>query len=72
MPAASVMALALFELDFAAFTQLPSRFSAEPLARVSRFGFLMITPVCGFPAASVAFGLSDTITLACLVPASPA
>ena len=43
------MALALFELDFAAFTTLPSRFSAEPLAReeraallerVSRFGFI--------------------------------
>jgi hypothetical protein len=46
---ANRMALALFELDFAAFTQLPSRFSAEPLARearaallerVSRFGFI--------------------------------
>ena len=43
------MALALFELDFAAFTTLPSRLSAEPLAReeraallerVSRFGFI--------------------------------
>jgi hypothetical protein len=43
------MALELFELDFAAFTALPSRFSAEPLAReeraillerVSRFGFI--------------------------------
>ncbi len=43
------MALALFELDFAAFTALPSRYSAEPLAReeraallarVTRFGFI--------------------------------
>jgi hypothetical protein len=43
------LALALFELDFAAFTALPSRFSAEPLAReeraalldrVTRFGFI--------------------------------
>lgn len=43
------MALELFELDFAAFTALPSRYSAEPLAReergallerVSRFGFI--------------------------------
>lgn len=43
------LALALFELDFAAFSRLPSRFSAEPLAReerarllerVSRDGFI--------------------------------
>lgn len=43
------LALELFELDFAAFTALPSRYSAEPLAReeraallerVSRFGFI--------------------------------
>ena len=43
------LALTLFELDFAAFTALPSRFSAEPLAReeraalldrVTRFGFI--------------------------------
>ena len=43
------MALELFEMDFAAFTALPSRFSAEPMAReeraslldrVSRFGFI--------------------------------
>lgn len=43
------LALELFELDFAAFTALPSRFSAEPLAReeraalldrVTRFGFI--------------------------------
>ncbi|MEW5786768.1 MAG: MEKHLA domain-containing protein [Pseudomonadota bacterium] len=43
------LALDLFELDFAAFTALPSRFSAEPLAReeraallerVSRHGFI--------------------------------
>lgn len=43
------LALQLFELDFAAFTALPSRFSAEPLAReeraalldrVGRFGFI--------------------------------
>lgn len=42
-------ALALFELDFAAFTELPSRFSAEPLLReerarlldrVTRFGII--------------------------------
>lgn len=30
------LALELFELDFAAFTRLPSRFSAEPLARDER------------------------------------
>lgn len=30
------LALELFELDFAAFTRLPSRFSAEPLAREER------------------------------------
>jgi hypothetical protein len=29
-------ALELFELDFAAFTRLPSRYSAEPLARAAR------------------------------------
>lgn len=29
-------ALTLFEMDFAAFTQLPSRFSAEPLRREER------------------------------------
>lgn len=43
------LALQLFEMDFAAFAQLPSRFSAEPLAReerarllerVSRDGFI--------------------------------
>jgi len=43
------MALELFEMDFAAFTALPSRFSAEPMAReeraallerVSRFGYI--------------------------------
>jgi len=43
------LALELFELDFAAFTALPSRLSAEPLVRedraalldrVSRFGFI--------------------------------
>lgn len=43
------MALELFEMDFSVFTALPSRFSAEPLAReeraallerVSRFGFI--------------------------------
>ena len=43
------LALELFELDWAAFTALPSRYSAEPLAReeraalldrVSRFGFI--------------------------------
>lgn len=46
---ANRLALDLFELDFAAFTALPSRFSAEPLAReeraallerVSRHGFI--------------------------------
>ncbi|WP_035383879.1 MEKHLA domain-containing protein [Ferriphaselus sp. R-1] len=30
------LALELFELDFAAFTRLPSRYSAEPLAREAR------------------------------------
>ena len=30
------LALELFEMDFAAFTRLPSRFSAEPLAREER------------------------------------
>lgn len=30
------MALALFEMDFAAFTRLPSRYSAEPLLREER------------------------------------
>lgn len=43
------LALELFEMDFAAFTRLPSRFSAEPLlreerarllARVARDGFI--------------------------------
>lgn len=43
------LALAVFEMDFAVFTRLPSRFSAEPLAReerarllerVSRNGFI--------------------------------
>ena len=43
------LALELFELDWTAFTALPSRYSAEPLAReeraalldrVSRFGFI--------------------------------
>jgi len=33
-------ALALFEMDFAAFTRLPSRFSAEPLLREERAGLL--------------------------------
>lgn len=45
----NLLALELFELDFAAFTALPSRYSAEPLAReeraallerVTRFGFI--------------------------------
>jgi hypothetical protein len=30
------LALELFEMDFAAFTRLPSRFSAEPLLRAER------------------------------------
>lgn len=30
------LALELFEMDFAAFTRLPSRFSAEPLERAER------------------------------------
>jgi hypothetical protein len=43
------LALELFEMNFAAFTALPSRYSAEPMAReeraallerVSRFGFI--------------------------------
>jgi hypothetical protein len=33
-------ALTLFELDFAAFTKLPSRFSAEPLERDARLRLL--------------------------------
>ena len=33
-------ALELFELDFAAFTALPSRYSAEPLAREERAALL--------------------------------
>ncbi len=34
------MALELFEMDFASFTQLPSRFSAEPMERDARERFL--------------------------------
>lgn len=34
------LALELFEMDFAAFTALPSRFSAEPLARGERAALL--------------------------------
>lgn len=34
------LALEVFELDFAAFTALPSRFSAEPLAREERAALL--------------------------------
>jgi hypothetical protein len=34
------LALDVFELDFAAFTQLPSRFSAEPLLREERDALL--------------------------------
>ena len=34
------MALELFELDFAAFTALPSRYSAEPVAREERAALL--------------------------------
>lgn len=35
------LALELFEQDFAAFTRLPSRYSAEPLARAARAELLM-------------------------------
>lgn len=34
------LALELFEMDFAAFTALPSRYSAEPLAREERAALL--------------------------------
>ncbi len=42
------MALELFELDFAAFTALPSRLSAEPLVREERAALLERVNRCGF------------------------
>lgn len=42
------MALAAFALDFAAFTRLPSRFSAEPLAREERARLLARVSRDGF------------------------
>ena len=41
-------ALELFELDFAAFTRLPSRYSAEPLARSERARLLRRVDRDGF------------------------
>lgn len=41
-------ALSLFELDFAAFTQLPSRYSAEPLLREERDALLTRVREHGF------------------------
>jgi hypothetical protein len=42
------LALSLFELDFAAFTQLPSRYSAEPLLREERDALLARVREHGF------------------------
>lgn len=42
------MALNLFEMDFAAFTRLPSRFSAEPLLREARDALLQRVSRDGF------------------------
>lgn len=36
----NALALSVFEMDFAAFTQLPSRYSAEPLLREERAALL--------------------------------
>jgi len=41
------MALSLFEMDFAAFTTLPSRFSAEPMLREDRARLLDRVSRCG-------------------------
>lgn len=42
------LALELFEMDFAAFTQLPSRYSAEPLERDARARLLARVSAQGF------------------------
>src|SRR3954468_2265015 len=42
------LALRCFELDFAAFTRLPSRFSAEPLLRAERDALLARVQAQGF------------------------
>jgi len=42
------LALSLFELDFAAFTRLPSRYSAEPLLREERDALLARVREHGF------------------------
>lgn len=42
------LALELFEMDFAAFTRLPSRYSAEPLAREERARLLERVTSDGF------------------------
>jgi hypothetical protein len=42
------LALSVFELDFAAFTQLPSRYSAEPLLREERDALLARVRERGF------------------------
>ena len=42
------LALSLFELDFAAFTRLPSRYSAEPLLREERDALLARVHTRGF------------------------
>jgi hypothetical protein len=42
------LALQLFEMDFAAFTRLPSRLSAEPLAREERARLLARVTEFGF------------------------
>lgn len=42
------LALELFEMDFSAFTALPSRYSAEPLAREARAALLQRVARDGF------------------------
>lgn len=42
------LALSVFDMDFAAFTQLPSRFSAEPLLREERERLLQRVSRAGF------------------------
>lgn len=42
------LALSCFELEFAAFTRLPSRYSAEPLLREERELLLSRVQRCGF------------------------
>ena len=41
-------ALQLFEMDFAEFARLPSRFSAEPMERQARVALLERVARCGF------------------------